>query len=272
MDSRLTSDEHEVADVLRNLSRMFTIKPELKPRQRYFGILPRWGVRKPRSIPSNKPPDPSKALEPNQSIPPALPASSSPSTPMSFPATSEEAEPNLVSPKKPSPSRSYKIHQQWIEEQNEKIAVLSVIELNIQQKLEASRGNHISIEAQSSWLNEISLQLKQRTRKRTRVTVEETVNPMNGSDLASVDQHHQINGCDDANNNDHRKRVMVCLPDLNISAEEMDRWERAAEAAQARKRRLEICRQKSSSTATATAIAAGRGLPSRPSMKFKVRW
>ncbi|KAH7692574.1 ArsR-like helix-turn-helix domain-containing protein [Dioscorea alata] len=270
MDSPLSSDEHEVADVLRNLSRLFTIKPEPKPLQRFFGIIPRWGRRKPRSIPSNNPPDPSKALESNQPILPALPAASSPSTPMSFPATSEEAEPNLVSPKKPSPSRSYKIHQQWIEEQNEKIAVLSAIEVNIQQKLEASRGNHISIEAQSSWLNEISLQLKQATRKRRRVEIEEAVNPMNGSDLASVDQHHQINGCDDANTNDHRKRVMVCLPDLNISAEEVDRWERAAEAAQARKRRLEICRQKSSSSAAA-AIAAGGGLPPRPRTKFKVR-
>ncbi|KAM0945516.1 hypothetical protein DsansV1_C10g0103541 [Dioscorea sansibarensis] len=262
MESPLSSDELEASDVLLSLSQLFIIKPEPKPRHGYFGILPRWGLRKPRSIPFDKPSDPSPAPESKEPIPepnpPAQPAASSPSTPMSFPATSEEAEPNLVNPKKPSPSSlSFKIHRQWIKEQNEKIALLSASRVDLQ-RLDASRGNHVRIEALNSWLNNISFQLKQRSRKRRNVTIEKAVHPMNGSDLVSVDRHHPINGCDDANNN-HRKRVLLCLPDLNMSAEEVDRWERAAASAQARKRRRDICKQKGSS--------AGGALPRRPRIR-----
>ncbi|KAJ0964188.1 hypothetical protein J5N97_029310 [Dioscorea zingiberensis] len=253
MDFSPTADELEVADVLLQLQHPFIINPEPPP-LRYVDILPRWGRRRPRTIPS---PDPSPPPETKEPIPDAaaVAAASSPSTPMSFPATSEEAEPK-PSPKKPWPFPNSKLHKEWLRRENEKIALLSALKVKFFQDLAALKSSHQRLQARNSWLKNIRFQLKGEERKRRRVMGNEGGNRNNGSDHARLDGQHPMNGWDaTAVGPNVGKRVWM-LPDLNETAEEVDRRERAA---QARKQRLEMQRKKRSPP-----------LPPRPPTRCKI--
>ncbi|XP_072967589.1 uncharacterized protein [Typha angustifolia] len=245
--------ELEVAEVLSNLLPSFVLESDHRPA---LGNL-RWGARRrrfltPDQTPPPPPPPPSPPPPPPSVSPPLeeehnkdgstphggnpTAGTSSPATPLSFPPSGSE-EPDLRPPR-PPPKLTAKRHKEWVKDHQDLVVSLSDQKANLLRQIEEYRSNRERLRAINSFLKQ----------QRSKSGVE----PGGGRWGPSVELRIGPSAVDRTSG-----RVEF---DLNSSPEEEEEeeeeedpvwdWEqqsayKAAMSAQARKRRLEIQREKS---------------------------